>query len=160
MSKLLTAKLAKARNNLRQTQKELKQRMKLLAHPTISDIWRALPPSLRKGTRIYVSSYGTIYFNTDVSGITSFKTDPRLLRVLELFAGTGWQAQTSDWTGGYVPNRDFTFTRTIPASEDYPAFTIGVTVSAYAKSDSPTCRIVVKQTKEEVIREDRTIVCD
>lgn len=159
MSKLLTKQLAKAQRNLREQAKRVKARQALLRKPHIKQIWETIPMSMRKGTSVSVSDFtDSIYFSIPLDGLTSLKDDPRLMSVLERFTGSEWHASTSDWTGGDTPNRDFTFHQFIK-EPGQDAFNIYVTVAAYVKGDSPSCKIETRLRTETVTKEERIIVC-
>ena len=88
----------------------------------------------------------TVRFN--LSNIDSFK-DARLVKVLEYLSEVDGlkRTRTQDWPQSV--NRVFTF--------EFEKF--NVSVDAYVKEDSPTCRKVVVST--ELIKQDKyEIVCD
>lgn len=149
--------------------------------PQLRDVLRMLPPELRTSENTYISinSYGAkheVYIYVYLRDLSSFKDDPRLTRVLERFAGDEWTADTTDWTGNTLPNRDYRFTRTTPWVTDMrspharwlaeygdlpTSLMVSVTLAAYVRSDSPTCRIVTTGIKEEIVRREiREIVCE
>lgn len=155
----------------------------LVHHPVVRPTFMLLPPAVRADAWLSPpGSHDTIVgIGASMRDLSGFK-DKALLKVLERFAGDEWTATTQDWTS--VRNRDFRFKRTIhltpeeqsaitrhPSARwlvanghDYAvpqSLTISVTVSAYVKSDSETCRVVVKGVTERVIREEvKEFVCD
>lgn len=149
--------------------------------PEVRAVLRMLPPELRTADTTYVSvnSFGAkheVYIYVYLRDLDNFKDDPRLTRVLERFAGEEWTADTTDWTGNTLPNRDYRFTRTTPwvtsmrstharwlAEHDSlpTSLYVSVTLAAYVRSDSPTCRIVTTGIKEEIVRREiKEIVCE
>lgn len=151
--------------------------------PEVRAVLRMLPPALRTSDTTYVSinSYGAkheVYIYAHLRNLDNFKDDPRLARVLERFtdAPEVWEANTTDWTGNTLPNRDYRFTRTTPWVTDMrspharwlaehgdlpTSLYISVTLAAYVRSDSPTCRIVTTGIKEEIVRREiKEIVCE
>ena len=160
MSKLLTKQLASAQRELRKQMNQLRIRQGLLRRSQIKQVWNMFPASVRKSVSVSVSDFSDcVRFSLVLDGLTSLKDDPRLMSVLEKFAGDEWRAFTSDWTGGETPNRDFTFHSDVPADNGLPHFRIQVTVMAYVKSDSPTCKIETRVLTETVTKEERIIVC-
>ena len=148
----------------------------LLRQPAVSQVFHTLPPKLRASTQVRLATFSdTVFISTLLSNLDGFK-DPRLLTLLNRFIEPGWKAATSDFTSGDVPNRDFTFTRRFTWEHDTRAvaykklikeglnipqtFEITVTISAWVKEDSPTCRIVTKEKEEVMKRVERFIVCE
>lgn len=155
----------------------------LMHHPAVRATFMLLPPALRADAWLSPpGSHDTVVgIGVPMRNLSGFK-DKALLKVLERFAGDEWTATTQDWTS--VLNRDFRFKRTAPltpeeqsaiarhpsarwlAANNYAIgipteLTITVTVCAYIKSDSETCRVVVKGVTERVIREEiKEFVCD
>ena len=86
----------------------------------------------------------TLFIN--MHDLESFK-DPKLVAVLEYFDSLTTYTDSKDWAD-YL-NRDYRF------------FTdaVDVKISAYVKSDSPTCRKVLIGTKVQTV-EKYEIVCD
>lgn len=82
----------------------------------------------------------------DMSDLESFK-DPKLVAVLEYVAVFTTNMNSTDWPD-YL-NRDYRFI----------SDTIDVKVSAYVKSDSPTCRKVLVGTELQTVEKFK-IVCD
>lgn len=153
-------------------------RASFLTFPEVKEAFNIFPPLNRK--RVNISSLGyseEVALSLSLSNLSSFK-DKQLLRLLERFSDSTWRAETRDFTFNQ-PNRDYSFTRTIPVS--FPennkharwlrengyehrvptTFALCVRIYAYVRSDSPTCRIVVTGVKEEVIRSEvKQIVCE
>jgi hypothetical protein len=146
----------------------------LLRQPVVAKVFNSLPVAARADARLslYASS-DVVYIALALRGLDSFK-DARLVNVLSKFAD--WNANTTDYTGSTEPNRDYHFTREFVWDHDKRSiaykkimkeqghitetFGINVSVYAYVKEDSATCRIVVKEREEVVKREERFIVCD
>ena len=146
----------------------------LLRQPVVARVFNSLPVAARADARISLSGGSdTVYISLFLRGLDSFK-DARLINVLSKFAD--WQGNTTDYTGGTQPNRDFHFDRAFVWDHDKRSiaykkivkelghipetFGISIGVYAYVKEDSGTCRIVVKEREEVVKREERFIVCD
>jgi len=88
------------------------------------------------------------YLRVTLEDLESFKDDRLVSRLWYLSNLDGVrEPKSSDWAQSL--NRDYRF--------DFDGFSI--TISAYVKSDSPTCRKVVIGSKTEVINEYK-IVCD
>ena len=88
------------------------------------------------------------YLRVTLEDLESFKDDRLVSRLWYLSNLDGVrEPKSSDWAMSL--NRDYRF--------DFDGFS--VTISAYVKSDSPTCRKVVVGSKTEVINEYK-IVCD
>ena len=157
---MYTKKATAARKELTAEMKRMKKRLGLTSHHAAKATWALFPLKMRKDVRVVLSQFGdSISFTVWLTGLESFK-DKRLTSVLAAFATPEWRAHTNDWTGGDEPNRDYKFERSV-IEEGEPSFNIQVGIYAYVKSDSPTCRIVLKEVKEEVVRkEERVIVCD
>ena len=139
-----------------------------------------IPPAMRKTINVSIGSHSNeVYIGLTMRDLTSFKTDKKLLKVLEAFSGSEWTAATSDW-GSDAPNRDYRFTKKVAwnvrsayleklaakhGGQDNngnpDTFDITFNVYAYVRSDSPTCRIVIKGVREEIVRTNITeIICD
>ena len=155
MTTLLKSKIHSAKKAMRLNIERQRERMKLLDHPAIAETWALFPLSLRRKINVYVSDWNNVVFmNVTLDKLDSLKDDTRLVRVLEPFTTSVWTAaETSDWTGGDKPARDYRFNRQL---DD---FRLHVTICAYVKEDSPTCRIVTRVHEEVVKREERVIVC-
>lgn len=154
-------------------------RIELARHPAVKAVLMMFPPALRAQIDLSVSDYSdTVNLNLMLRDLDSFK-DPRLVKLLAKFASDdAWKARTADYTYSDTPNRDYNFRRTIdwtPKPSKHTKwleancgayhipynFQIQVTLFTYVKSDSPTCRIVVKGIKEEIVRKEITeIVCE
>lgn len=149
-------------------------RVPLMRQQVVSKIFNSLPAAVRADARLSLySSSDTVYIAVPMRGLDSFK-DKRLMAVLEKFAD--WNCHTSDFTGSSEPNRDYHFTRDFVWDHDKRSiaykklmkeqghipqtFGINVSVFAYVREDSATCRVVVKEHEEVVKREERFIVCD
>jgi hypothetical protein len=148
----------------------------LLRQPAVSQVFHQLPPKLRSGAQVRLATFSdTVFISIILSGIDGFK-DSKLIALLDRFMEPGWKAHTDDYAGGEVPNRDYRFTRRFTWEHDTRAvaykklikeglnipqtFEIIVNISAWVKSDSPTCRIVTKEREEVTKRVERFIVCD
>jgi hypothetical protein len=84
--------------------------------------------------------------------LDSFK-DKRLEKILARYVEDDFHAKTSDWAAAL--NRDFIFTKKVT-----PTFMLKVVIYAYVRSDSPTCKKVLKSTRTEVVeRNEYEIVC-
>ena len=93
------------------------------------------------------TSYSKPYIEVNLNGLESFK-DSQLVDLLEFFTAKTDKLSTKDWTH-YAVNRDYSF-----ELDD-----VIVNISAYVRSDSPTCRRV--QTGVEVQEVPKyQIVCD
>lgn len=152
---LINSKLFNARKSLRADAAKIKEfdgRLKTAA-PEIQKIFEMFPPSLRRRVSVGAEAWiETVRFSLSFDGLSSFK-DKNLTRVLERFAD--WDSQTTDYTFN-MPNRDFYFTYKHPYG-----LTFRVGIYAYVKSDSPTCRVVVRGVKQRVVEEEiREIVCE
>lgn len=156
MTTLLKSKIHSAKKAMRRNIEAQRQRMKLLDHPVVAETWALFPLSLRRKINVYVSDWNNVVFmNVTLDKLDSLKDDTRLVRVLEPFTSGVWTtAETSDWTGGDKPARDYRFNREVEG------FRLHVTICAYVKEDSPTCRIVTRVHEEVVKREERVIVCN
>lgn len=160
MSKLLSKQIVTAQRKLLTQAKQIKARAAILRRPEVKSTWQMFPLSLRKNVDVRASDWtDSVYLSVMLTGLDSLKDDRRLLSVLEPFAGdNAWQASTSDYAGGEVPNRDFTFHKLF-GTADTLRFSIYVTVCAYVKTDSPSCRIETRVREETVRKEERVLVC-
>lgn len=148
----------------------------LLRQPAVSRVFHTLPPKLRASALVRIATFSDqVFISCMVSDLDGFK-DARLTTLLDRFMEPGWKTASIDWAGGDVPNRDYQFTRKFTWDHDTRAvaykklvkegraipqtFDITVSISAWVKEDSGTCRIVVKEREEVVKREERFIVCD
>jgi len=153
-------------------------RIEIARHPAVKDVLMMFPPAMREEVNLSVSDYtDTVNISLSLRDLDSFK-DTALVKLLSKFTGDAWQARTADYTHSETPNRDFVFIIDIPWTPkpskhtkwidencgDYhipQAFRIHVSLYTYVKSDSPTCRIVVKGIQEEIVRKEITeIVCE
>ena len=119
------------------------QRMKIRVN--YSEAFKALDLEVHN---LYIrTSYYKPYIEVNLNGLESFK-DPQLVDLLEFFTSKTEKVSTKDWTH-YAVNRDYSF-----ELDD-----VIVNISAYVRSDSPTCRRV--QTGIEVQEVPKyQIVCD
>lgn len=152
----------------------------ILNSPEVRAILRYFPVALRPEVRINPGQE-SVYFTLNMFDLDGFK-DKRLTQVLRRIASDeAWKAETSDWTQGRSPNRDFVFRSsvfvTMPARSPHTRYLVQqghyadasravqrvyvcVTIGAYAKADNPTCKIVTKGFTERVVREEiKEIVC-
>jgi hypothetical protein len=158
----------------------------LLKHPEIKRAFNSIPAALRADAWIGGAEYdNSVQIGLTLNNLDSFK-DKTLIKVLTPFTtDDAWVAHTSDWA--YTqPNRDYIFNRTLhlvhtPAIHDaiqrHPSarwlrangyahhvpttLDLRVAIYAYVKSDSPSCRVVVKGVTERVVREEiKEIVCE
>ena len=158
MSKLFTTKAHAAKAALREQQKQFKTKLAVAHRPEVKAAWALIPPALRKNVNVSLASYGHgMYLSCWLRELDSFK-DKRLVKLLEKFDSPEWCASTSDYTYD-APNRDFRFVRVVHPTDGFPQFDITVCFYTYVKSDSPLCRIEVKEVVEEVKREIRQIIC-
>ncbi len=148
----------------------------LLRQPIVAQTFHLIPPRLRAAACLRIATFSeAVYMSTVLSGLESF-TDPKLINLLDRFMTPGWKAETSDYAGGDAPNRDYRFTRKCTWDHDKRSigykklikeemrvpdtFDIVMTISAWVKEDSPTCRIVTKEHEETIKKVDRFIVCE
>ena len=151
---LINSKLFNARKSLRadaNRYKVLDAKLKSLA-PEIKAVYEMFPPAHRRNLQMFGDVWNdTLRLSLSLHDLDSFK-DRKLTRLLEKFAD--WEASTSDFTYGN-PNRDYYFTFKHPRG-----LTFKVAIYAYVKSDSPTCKVVVRGITQRVIEEEiREIVC-
>jgi hypothetical protein len=152
-------------------------RLTLLDNPEIKAVFNTFPPALRSKVWLSHADYSDeVRIGLTLEDLPSFKA-PVLQRLLERFLKPEWHATTQDWMNGQ-PNRDFKFdkeiTVTFPENNKHVRWLrdngrgymvptemrINVSIYAYVKADSPTCRVVVTGVKERVIREEtKEIVC-
>jgi hypothetical protein len=146
----------------------------LLRQPVVARVFNQLPPAVRADANISLySSSDTVFISVFMRSLDSFK-DRKLVAVLEKFAD--WKSQSTDYTLSGNPNRDYSFTRDFTWEHDKRSiaykkltkdggqapstFGICISVYAYVKEDSASCRIVVKKHEEVITKEERFIVCD
>lgn len=152
---MFNTKIHRARVNLRdEAKRQIALSNMLRANaPELKQIWDQIPPKLRR--EVYISAQAfdyTLRVSLPMRELDGFK-DKRLTKLLEKFAD--WSAETRDYTYD-APNRDYHFERKYPQG-----FIVKFSVYAYVKSDSPTCRIVVKGVTTKVVEEEiREIVCE
>ena len=118
------------------------QRMKIKVsyHHAFKDL------DLEKHNLYVRTSYYKPVIELNLNGLEGFK-DPQLLQLLEFFTARTDKSSTRDWAN-YL-NRDYTF-----ELDD-----VMVNISAYVRSDSPTCRKVQTGVKVEEVPQYE-IVCD
>jgi len=158
-------------------------RLVYFKHPAIKEVFNKIPVKLRPDAWISDAvSSDIVTIGLSMRDLEGFK-DKRLTRALEPFTDSAWTCGTTDWTYG-LPNRDFRFTKRVQLTLEMRdqierhtsarwlrnngehhlipvGFSIQMLVSAYVKSDSETCRIVVKGITERVVQEEvKEIVCD
>lgn len=152
---MFNTKLHNARVNLRdEAKRQIALSNMLRANaPELKQIWEMVPPKLRRDVYISAQSFDRmVRLSLPMRELDGFK-DKRLVTLLEKFAD--WSAETRDYTYD-APNRDYHFERKYPQG-----FSVKFSVYAYVKSDSPTCRIVVKGVTTKVVEEEiREIVCE
>jgi len=129
-------------------------RIALLKRPEVKAAWLLIPAALRAHSTLALGLYSKrVRISTTVRNLDSFK-DRRLTVLLEKFMGDDWATASDDYTDG-EPNRDYECIKKLGDN-----FEIKVGISAYVKSDSPLCRIVVTGVTERMVREEtREIVC-
>jgi len=153
----------------------------LVSHPAVKEAFRMVPADIRKHAWLSPAKYdNNVGFGVSLRDLSGFK-DPRLLRALAPFTGSEWDAYTQDWP--HARNRDYRFLRTVVFTPEQSAkmqrlpsarwlskhnhawmvptsVKIGVTVYAYVKEDSETCRVVVTGIEEQVVRtEKKEFIC-
>lgn len=97
---------------------------------------------------LYVrTSFYKPYIEVSLNGLDSFR-DPQLVEMLDFFTSKTDKVTTTDWTHAYT-NRDYSF-----ELDD-----VVVNISAYVRSDSPTCRRVQTGTEVQEVPQYK-IVCD
>lgn len=141
-----------------------------------------LSPALRK-TAWISPERSQIAIGATPRHLRSFK-DPRLVRQIGKLLDAGFTAErTQDWAHEHEPERDYAFSRYLgldaearlaallpKATREYfekhyvygikDPLTLRVTLFAYVKESSPTCRsVVVRTERREVLDVIREIVC-
>ena len=109
-----------------------------------SEVFKDL--DLKTHTLFVRTSYYKPTIAVNLNALESFK-DPQLMGLLEFFSSKTEKATTRDWPQ-YL-NRDFSF-----ELDD-----VMVSISAYVRSDSPTCRKVQTGIKIEEVPQFE-LVCD
>ena len=100
-------------------------------------------------------SDSSIYLYVVMSNLDGFK-DERLVDAIDrLMLCADWETETQDWAASL--NRDFKFSVTT-TREDGKRIWNHVTIAAYARSDSPTCRKVVVGQETKVV-DKYEIIC-
>ena len=113
----------------------------------IGKVLRSLDKLITGDDRMYLMANNSLpHVYISMHDLGSFKDD-RLMRVLDHLAETMDDMKTEDWAASI--NRDYRFTSS----------THSAVVSAYVKSDSPTCRKVLVGTELQTV-EKFEIVCD
>jgi hypothetical protein len=113
----------------------------------IGKVTRTLGKLMSEGDWINVGVNSNLpYIYISMYDLESFKHD-RLAKVLGYLSETMDNMESEDWA--HSINRDYRFTSS----------THGVTVSAYVRDDSPTCRKVLVGTELKTV-EKFEIVCD
>ena len=151
-------------------------RATLPKHPEVRETLQRLPLAARRVANMGVSTFeNSLSITITTPALDGFKTDKRLLRILDAMAGLdGWEASTNDYGSvEYGPARTYTFLKKVPwehtnlsprnlSNLPLPTFfTLRLSVYAYVRSDSPTCRVVVTGVEEKMVRTEKTeIVCD
>lgn len=171
----ITTRIANVKKTAQANAHRAALREQIVAHPEVANVLRAFPPRLRRNVNIYGGEHSDdVSLFLSLYSLDSLKSDKRLLAALAPFTGDEWAATTHDYMY-HEPNRDFAFTKKV-AIDIKPnahsrwldkhgyniptSFTLSVRIAAYAKTDSPTCRIVVKEVREKVVQEEiKEIVC-
>jgi hypothetical protein len=153
MSKLFNQQVKISRESLIDQANRLRHLASKMRSPEIKQAWDLFPLNLRKEILIFPDTYDNgVCLSLYLNDLDGFK-DPRLLKVLEKFADGSWEANTVDWTGNN-PNRVFKFKR------GYVGFTVHIRIDSTVRSDSPTCKVVVKEVRTRVVTEEiKEIVC-
>ena len=153
MSKLFNQQARISSQSLIAQANRLKHLASKLRSPEVKGAWGLFPLNLRKDVLIFTdASDNGIYLSLRFDDLDGFK-DPRLLKVLEQFANDSWEAATVDWAVNN-PNRVFKFRR------GYVGWSVNVRIDSTVRSDSPTCRVVVKDVRTRVVTEEiKEIVC-
>jgi len=100
-------------------------------------------------------SDSSIYLYVTMADLDGFK-DARLVDAIDrLMLCADWETETQDWAASL--NRDFKFSTTT-TRDDGKRIWNHVTIAAYARSDSPTCRKVVVGQETKVV-DKYEIIC-
>ena len=100
-------------------------------------------------------SDSSLYLYVTMTDLDGFK-DARLVDAIDrLMLCADWETETQDWAASL--NRDFKFSVTT-TREDGKRIWNNVTIAAYARSDSPTCRKVVVGQETKVV-DKYEIIC-
>lgn len=100
-------------------------------------------------------SDSSIYLYVTMTELDGFK-DARLVDAIDrLMLCADWETETQDWAASL--NRDFKFSTTT-TRDDGKRIWNHVTIAAYARSDSPTCRKVVVGQETKVV-DKYEIIC-
>ena len=151
-----TKSISKAKSLHQKYEQKMRRQRKILSHPAVKETFESIPLRLRKKVVVSLSTHrNSVLMCIYLRDLTSFK-DPVLTKLIEPFID--WTTYVNEFTHD-LPNKDFSFTREFGNGED--AFDISVLVYAYVKHDSPTCRVVVTEVTEEVVRvETKKIICE
>jgi hypothetical protein len=113
---------------------------------------------LRYAPDLSISGKGTDWWehaatiSVTTTELDGFK-DSKLCELLARYVEDSFDTATSDWPD--TMNRDFKFTKKLS-----PTFTLRVVISAYVKSDSPTCKKVLKKSETRTtVHNEYEIVC-
>jgi hypothetical protein len=151
---MFTKKLSKTRKALSDESKRIKEVSDMLRvhRQEIKAVYETFPRSVRKYIHLACDHWDrTIRLSLSMQDLEGFK-DPNLIKVLAAFAD--WDGESKDYTGDQ-PNRDFYFER-----RSHTGLSFRVSIYAYVRSDSPTCKIVVTGVNRRVVEEEvREIVC-
>ena len=146
------AKAARAAS--RAEAKGILSRIALLKHPEVKAAWMLIPSALRAQSFLSLGLYSKrVRITTTLRNLDSFK-DKKLTVLLERFMGDDWATRSDDYAED-EPNRDYECIKKLGDN-----FEVKISISAYVKSDSPLCRVVVTGVTERIVREEtREIVC-
>jgi hypothetical protein len=151
---MLTSKLHNARKALLNESKRIKAAADMLRvhRQEIKTVYELFPRSVRKHIHLTCDHWDTtVRLSLSMQNLDGFK-DEKLTKVLSSFAD--WDAESKDYVAEQ-PNRDFYFERRTPTGLSFR-----VSIYAYVRSDSPTCKIVVTGVNRRVVEEEiREIVC-
>jgi hypothetical protein len=151
---MFTQKFSKTRKAISDESKRIKEVSQMLRvhRQEIKTVYETFPRSVRKYISIACDHWDrTVRLSLSMQDLEGFK-DPNLIKVLAAFAD--WDGESKDYTGDQ-PNRDFYFER-----RTLTGLSFRVSIYAYVRSDSPTCKIVVTGVNRRVVEEEiREIVC-
>lgn len=173
-------KFAKAKQDAIANAHRSALRVRLLDEPSVRAMLALFPRNLRKDVYVSCADFSnTVTFAIWLRDLDSLK-DKKLTRVLEPFAtDPSWTSTSNDFTHD-VPNRDYHFHKKTDIPMPVNAHSrwldkhgyfwhddkntlpvdIRVSVYAYVKADSDSCRIeVVDRVEKVVIEEVKRIVC-
>ena len=122
----------------------------ILTNEDAEKAWKQYTPSVH----VYDES---VSINVSMIRLESFK-DPRLTETIsDLLACAEWESETTDYAASL--NREFEFKTKVIDNATGLSTEYRVSINAYVKSDSPTCRKVVVGTETKVV-ETYEIQCD